>query len=357
MIKYIKYFDYNDNNDNIYTNFYKYQLCFLLNIIKHIQNDINVYSLKTFNYPISYNNNPTEQIENVMMEELENDNNDSLYIFNSIDYYFLTMNATKYNINIFNKFIKHVKYIFFHYEVYINTNLEQIGYLNYNDNLIPDGLISDNRKDFICNFYKNAKYVILQSYKNIEYLKENYDCFNVIYFPCLGYSEINKFIPIKKNNNKNIDLLFYGTTDINTPYRNNIIEKLKTFSIINNINFIHCKNLNGIEKDNVLSNTKIVIHLPIKYDSKIAPAWCKIMELMCKKIFFIIEENDEIYKSNLQETIIFYKHNNFNDLTDKILYYLNSDTKINDIIEDCYKLVKEKYNMDNFVKNLISNIN
>ena len=80
-----------------------------------------------------------------------------LYILNSIDYYYLTVNVTATNINTLNKFLKTKNYIFFHFEVYLNNNLEQIGYMKYNDKLILDGLIGDDRKELfvVCTRMQN----------------------------------------------------------------------------------------------------------------------------------------------------------------------------------------------------------
>ena len=344
LIKKIKYISYNDK----FSGFHKFQKQFILNIIK--KNISDIICTNTFDFPIDFS------INDFIEYQTENYEKNTLYIFNSIDYYYLTINATENNVNNITKFLELNNYIFFHYEVYTNDNLEQIGYLNYNSSLFSNGLIGDDRKDLICNFYKNANTVILQSHRNIEHLKQNYDCKNIVYFPCLGYSKINNFIPLLQTK-KEIDLLFYGTISKTYTHRHDMILKLVKYSDKNNINFIYDETIYGSNKDEFLLKSKIVLHLPILLESKIAPSWCKIMELMCKKIFFIIEENDEIYKENLQNTIIFYKHNDFTDLTNKINYFLFSNEASNhrnEVVNNCYELVTNKYNIDEFVGNLIS---
>jgi len=341
MVK-IRYINYHQNK---YTSFYNFQLNFILNILKSM-NKFEILSSEEFNYPVE------ERLELFIKYELETDLNNTIYIFNSLDYYFFTVNITDDNKELFYKFINSIKYIFFHYEVYTSNNLDQIGYMDYEKSIISNGLIKEDRKRFIIHIYQNAHKVILQSYKNIEYLKQYY-INNIIYFPCLGYSKVNNFIPLQQKN-KEVDLLFYGTRDENTPHRNNMIEKLIKYTDQNNINFVYDKFLYRDDKHKFLAKSKIIIHLPIKLESRKAPAWCKIMELMCKKIFFIIEENDEINKSGLQDIIVFYKHNDFTDLTNKVDYYLNNPLQINNIVTRCYELVKTKYDMDEFIKNLIN---
>ena len=284
----IKYFSYKDNTiDNRYCAFYDFQKKFLFNIIKKVKN-INTMCVNTFEYPMDFKNK--FDLNNFLEDIINIDDTDNLYIINSIDYFYFTVNAKEKNLNAIKKFFKLKRFILFHFEVYINKDLEQIGYPSYNNSYLENvnTIVGNKRKKLIIYIYKNAEHVILQSFKNIDFLKLYYDCGNIHYFPCIGHSFINNFAPFKKNDKK-IDVLFYGTQDETTIYRNKSIKKIKKYAIDNDILFVNNTHLYGEEKDTILSESKIVIHLPIRFESKIAPAWCKIMGLMCKKIFFIIE--------------------------------------------------------------------
>ena len=78
-------------------------------------------------------------------------------------------------------------------------------------------------------------------------------------------------------------------------------------------------------------------------------SWAKIVELMCKKIFFIIEENEEIYNRNLQNIVCMSERNNINDIINKINFYKNNEIERNKYIEKSYIYIKKNYNMDHFV--------
>ena len=153
------------------------------------------------------------------------------------------------------------------------------------------------RKDIILKIIlKNSLINILQSYNNTNILK-SINILNHIYHPCLGYSEINQYIPLKDSNDKDIDILIYGNGMRLFEYRKNMYNKIKTYCVNNKINLIYAENLYE-SKNDLLKRSKIVLHIPISKEAKIADCWCKIMELLCKKIFIITEENDHIISNN-----------------------------------------------------------
>ena len=82
-------------------------------------------------------------------------------------------------------------------------------------------------------------------------------------------------------------------------------------------------------------------------------SWAKIIELMSKQIFFIIEENEELYIKNLDKIIVYYNRYNINDLYDKIIYYLNNEEERINHIKLCYSYVVKNFNMDNFILKII----
>ena len=325
----IKYIEY---EKNMYTFYHNNNKNFIINILKtrYIVDKSIMLFPSNINFP------------NYLKKELESENDNTLYVFTSIDYanFLLCIANNILTIDLFLSFINKKKYIFIHYEVLINNNLEQIG---LNLNFI--------NKDILKIFYKNALYCLLCNNANIKYLHYN-NIYNVKYFPQEGYSLINKYVPLDSNNNKNIDILIYGNIHPTFIHRNKIIESVKNFSKINNYNLVIRDNdLEDNYKNEILSNTKIVLHVPSHEKLQTIP-WAKIMELMCKKIFFIIEKTDE----NLNEiieylpNIIYYT--SIGNLYEKIKFYLNNPIEINNIVNSSFNIVKTRYNIDEFYKNL-----
>ena len=90
-------------------------------------------------------------------------------------------------------------------------------------------------------------------YNNIEILK-GHKLNNLIYHPCIGYSKINNYLPLVKNNNvKEIDILIYGNGLNYFEYRTNMYRKLKSYCEKNNIK-IHYAELLYENKNNLLKN-------------------------------------------------------------------------------------------------------
>jgi hypothetical protein len=265
-------------------------------------------------------------------------NRNNLMVFDESIYSFLIINYVKNPKlrNIIKEFILNNKYIVFFSELFENNNLKTIGNYYYNT-------------EFSILFFLNSQCNILCNTANINYLLKKNIFNNVLYYPPYGYSEINNICELKKNKNvKSInDIAIFGnianTNDY--EYRKNMIEKIKNYCLKKKNNIIFNNNLYGDEKDNLLANTKIVLHIPSHKNLYTFP-WFKVIELMSKKIFFIIEENEELYIRNLNNIVCFYLRNNDNDLYNKIDYYLKNENERNKYIEKCFLYVKEKYNFD-----------
>lgn len=260
---------------------------------------------------------------------------DKSYIFILDD---LTISILIYSYNefkvIINNFISNNKYYILINEYFMN------------EKLIITGCGIENYEFTKLLFKKSLKTVLLNT-RNIRYLLDN-NINNYEYFPAYGYSLINNIKPLE-NNKKEIDVLWYGNIG-NTSfsaYRKKIVKMLDFYCKKNYIHFKQYDNLYN-DKDNILSKTKIVIHIPQKKNYHIL-SWAKIVELMAKKVFFIIEENEEIFIKNIQNIICISKRNNFNDLLNKIIYYLKYETKRNDYVEKSFNFIKNNYNMDNYI--------
>ena len=74
---------------------------------------------------------------------------------------------------------------------------------------------------------------------------------------------------------------------------------------------------------------------------------------MNQKVFFIIEENEEMYIQGLDKLCVFYNRNDMKDLQEKIDKYLNNKLERDIIVDKCYKYIKTKYNMDNLFRDIL----
>ena len=106
-------------------------------------------------------------------------------------------------------------------------------------------------------------------------------------------------------------------------------------------------------KDEILAQTKIVLHIPSYPNLKHFP-WQKTMELICKKIFIIIEECEDMYKSDLDKFITFYKPGDIDDLNKKISYYLDNPKERKDITDKLFDIIKDSYNLKDELKRMIN---
>ena len=194
-------------------------------------------------------------------------------------------------------------------------------------------------------------------YKNINYLLKHNIYDNITYFPPIGYSQlyIDKY-NITFNDRKIYDILFYGNL-LNFSYRKGIINNIKDICDKNNYNFLIRDDLySDNEKQEILGKTKIVLHIPSHKNLHSFP-WAKTCELILKRIFFIIEENEEMYIQGLDKICVFYKRNDIDDLKSKIIYYLNNELERQNIIEKLHKYFITKFNIDyNMNTHILNNI-
>ena len=274
--------------------------------------------------------------------------NNTLYVFNAEDImaFFYYYDATNYEL--FYKFINDTKYIIFQCEVMTDINLLTIGLTSKE---VANKYFKDfnlfERIKFLKDLYLKSQQIYICDSKNKYFLESN-GANNVKYFP----PYIN--IPYKNVNiEKTIDCLFYGNifpTLIDT-YRNIMLDKLKTI-LGYEINFIARENIYNHELVDVLNNTKIVLHIPSHINLRTMP-WAKIAYLMSNKIFFIIEENDELYFKNMQNIIIYYQRENVDDLKNKIIYYINNENERVNVAEKCYNYYINNFNEKELLEDLI----
>jgi len=328
----IRYFKFYSSK---YTNFYEHKLKYYINIFNHLHNleieEIHFGELYFSKIP----NNSDNFLKYIKYFE-ETDN--ILYIIDELTYPHL-LSCSKidnYCYQIICNFLLNANYITFFCEIFEDERLKTIGNILY-DLKFSKIFFKNSKKNILCNIY------------NINYLN-NYDINNIYYFPPIGYSQINNIIPLISNYQKKTDILFMGSAKFD--YREKIISKISKISKKYNYNFeFYDLSLFDEYKNEKLKDTKIVIHFP-SFEKLNTLPWAKIAELMCKKIFFIIEFNNNIILDGLEDTICYYYPDIVDDLENKIIYYINNEDKRNEYIEKCYEYIITNYNMDDFIKNL-----
>jgi hypothetical protein len=320
-------------------NYHNTQKIYVLNYFKNNNyktNIINVFFLKN-----------NELILNHMKSIIEDTNyiSNTLYIFNAEDYYQFYCMLNPNNIEIIYSFLSKINYIYFCYEVLSNNKLDQIGL-----NTTPHNVYSskfyynfEERFDFVLHFFRNSKLILSSNADSIKYLNEN-KITNVIYFSPIGYSPA-----ILYNNttihNKTIDVLFYGNQVDELTYRNNILDQISLYCTQNKFVFEQYNELIDNKKINKLSESKIVIHIPSHEKLETFP-WAKCAELFANNIFVIIEENKDIFENNMEDIVVYYKHGDINDLTNKIQYYINNKKQRDDKTRLCFEYFKNNFNMN-----------
>lgn len=167
---------------------------------------------------------------------------------------------------------------------------------------------------------------------------------------------INDHILLNKSNQKNkmIDVLIYGTMHHTYTYRNTLISELQKINS-NKYNIFVSGDLYGDELDEKLRDTKIVVHICSFADLEHMP-WPKITYLQSKKVFYIIEDNLELHRKNLEDFVMTYQKGNMHDLFTKIEYYLTNETIREEIIEKNFCYVSKNFNMDIIIPDIIKSV-
>ena len=292
--------------------------------------------------------------------------NESMYVFNTEDILFLFWILSPDNIDLIYNFLRKTKYVVWCYEVLIDENLMSIGlssnWLLYNHQSFSFA----DRYRMLQYLYKNAHNIYTCSVRNRCFLM-NHTMKNISDFPPFICEDedveesVIKIADIKENSetdqrfNPN-DCILYGHLD-GSPYRTQMIDQV--CSKLNESTNIGLKvfdgNLYDHDKMQILSKTKIVLHIPSVENLHTVP-WAKISELMKHKIFFIIEESDELYSYNLDQIVVFYKIGNINDLIEKIKYYIENDYARQKVIDKCYTYFTEKYDQSILLRDIQRNV-
>lgn len=327
-------------------------MIYLLNIVNsgpthafHNSNKLNYYNtIKQF-YDIEFiditlENTNYFHLSNVLTQCSERCDKDSIFIFNDLDYAIFLESYRYYQDKNILKFLTSIKYIVTFCELFFNDNLQTIGNISYN-------------KELATTFFKNAKTVLLSNTRNFEYL-QRLGINNTKYFPPYGFSPINNISPLNLPPSQPIDVLMYANYHNSFDYRMCLTDSVIQFCITNKIIYNVISYIYQ-DKNPLLSESKLVVHIPSHENVQSFP-WAKVSELMSKKVFFIIEENDEMYKQRLEDIVVYYKRNDYNDLLSKISYYLLYPLERLKYINKCFDYISTKYNMDEYIPKLIGGI-
>ncbi len=219
--------------------------------------------------------------------------------------------------------------------------------LKYSDSLknfiyIPFQLeqISKNSPWFNENFIKimqNAYEVWDYSIENVNTLQK----FSVKakYLP-LGYNERLERIKHLKINDKNIDILFYGSVN---ERRKKVLDELNNFNV--KILF----GVYGAERDAYIAKSKILINIHY-YETKIFES-VRISYLLNNRCFIISEESIENPYKDIDLVVAPYEK-----IVEFCRFYLSRADLIEKKRNENYEQFKTKYYMSNFLNQLLADI-
>jgi hypothetical protein len=334
-IKTIKYFTY-------CTTFYYFdKMLKYVKIIKHYYPELkdtplNINKLLFNNYSFD---SFTEEF-NELTVWFNNSTQEDFFILDEITYchflgYYLASNKNKKTLE---NFLSKSKYIVFFSELF--ESKEKM-------NTIGNSMCDIN---FTKMYFGKAYKCCLCDGNNISLLRALGIYTNIIYFPPTGYSEIINYVSLPSYNNKPIDILIYGAIDRgHIPYRSEIIDFLKNELLKKGYNIVvYDRSLYGEKKDEILKQTKIVIHIPM-FESQYSFPWAKCSELMAKKIFFILSvKTPSINFTNNNDTvdIPLVDFLNKETLINNIEKYINDENYRKNVIENNYEYIKKYYNLD-----------
>lgn len=325
----MKYFQIKYRSDKN-LDFYLYKQQCYKKILEHY--NIPVIDIEIGFHAFGYSKTHLGHTIQILKLYFEQDNSDSIFIFNELDLGNLKVIYENKNCeDIMKNFFTKTKYIIFCCEVFKNEHLDTIGNEHHN-------------KNFIQIFFKNAHLIVLCDSKNIDLVRNINN--NILYFPPLAYSPICNIVEMKQNQELEVDLFFYGNIAPIIPYRSHMLSLLSEESHKRNWRFIYGSYF-AEEQNNILRKTKIIIHIPSYQGLRTMP-WAKVASLMAYNLFFIIERNEEMFNLGLQDFCCYYE--NFADLVNKINYYLTHDSERIQKSQFLHNYIKNTFHMDEMFK-------
>ena len=259
--------------------------------------------------------------------------------------------------------------ILMHIYLYSNINgrknlesiLKKLKYIILWQEIIQDNLMITGydpkqfSKKFLILFFESSILNLISNMQSFKTLKK-YNLKNCQYYTIIGHSKINNIIPLTQKTST-IDILIYGSRIKSNfyEYRTMLVDKITDLNKKFNYSLVMFDDT--FEIDKYLECTNIVVHVPSFSNLPHMP-WAKITTLQAKKVFFIIEENDEMYEKQLETFTIYYQRNDIEDLYKKIAYFLDpvNQNEKQRIIEENYDYIMSTNNMDIKIPEFISTI-
>ncbi|MEX0595226.1 MAG: hypothetical protein WD512_01920, partial [Candidatus Paceibacterota bacterium] len=315
-----------------------------VNILKDKKYNINLQNILPSNKLIS--TYPHKELIKIIKDLNQYTKKGILCIFNPVNFAILLhiyIHSPSEGKTAIQNLLKQLKYILLWQEV-IEEDLFITGY---------------DRKTYDCEFlkifFKNSLLTLTSNLRSLRSLnKQNID--NCQYFSVMGYSKLNNIIPITPKT-PTIDILIYGSRILSKTYkyRTELIEKIQTMNSITKYNLKIFED--NFEFDCDLERTQIVVHVPSFPNLPHMP-WAKITSLQSKKIFFIIEENDEMYEKGFESFTVYYKRNDIEDLYKKIDYFLDSKNlnERQEYVEKHFQYIYVNNNMEEKIPKIINSL-
>lgn len=273
---------------------------------------------------------------------------DQIFVFNSVDFCMFYVGALVGTIQFSDivQYLPKINYIIICWQEVLTSDFYVVGYEK-----IP------GFQEYLLAFFRNSKLNIVSNQCSLDsLLSANIN--QSIYKTVSGYSEINDLVAFKETNTeKPIDVLIYCTLHESYTYRMSMVEKLKEINKQNNnkYNIVISGDLYGDELDDHLRKAKMVAHIPAFADMVHMP-WAKITYLQVRKVFFIIEDNDEMYTKPEYAHIPYYIHHNAQGLYDQIQHYMEHPEKMPAIVEKNHAFIKANSNLDIILPEMIKGI-
>ena len=211
--------------------------------------------------------------------------------------------------------------------------------------------------EYIRQFFGNSKLNLISNKTSLDSLI-SFNIHHNFYTTVSGYSEINGLVPFDNMPiEKTIDVLVYGSIHTEYIYRSQIIEQLQDINKSNGNKYtmVFAEQIHDDDLDWHLRRARIVVHIP-SFPALVHMPWAKIAYLQVRGVFFIIEENDELYTKSDYAHIPFYKHSDSQGLYEKIGYYLQHPEEVKTIVEKNSNYIKVHSNLDVLIPNLIKTI-
>lgn len=268
---------------------------------------------------------------------------DGLILLNDLDYAILLktyIDSDWRTKSIILEILRRKNHVAYCCEVIANSDLQTVG------NPLKD-------KAFALAYFGNARFLAICNTRNATFLKAAGVSENVRLLPTYGYSPINGIVPLDESPYKPIDVLIYGNLHASFTYRTELINTVVRHCMDRGWTYVVTMFLDQ-DKIKVLRHSKVVVHCP-SHDCETFP-WAKAAELMARKVFFLIEMNDEVRSLGLEKTVATYARNDSDGLRRALDLYVPSHRLRAESRERCFEFIRQMYNMDEFIPKLIESL-